>query len=264
MSPKAFLAAAVHCLLLPWATAHMIMKSPVPYGKDSLNNNPLAADGSDFPCKQRSEVYDVSQMNSMPVGVPQTLSFIGSAVHGGGSCQISVTTDKQPSKSSQWKVIHAIVGGCPSNVTGNLPDDLDGGGAAVFQFSMPKGIPNGQYSLAWTWFNKIGNREMYMNCAPVQVTGGSDANDTLDSLPDMFVANIPSTTCGTLENQDFQFPNPGLYAETPFSTALGSKTTGSACQSPTGSPAGSGGTGASSRQPRRRRAARSLLQTMLH
>lgn len=179
----------------------------------------------------------------MPVGVPQSLSFKGGATHGGGSCQVSVTLDKQPTKDSQWKVIHSIVGGCPSNSTGNLSENPDGTDASVFDFSIPEGMPNGQYSLAWTWFNKIGNREMYMNCAPIEVTGGSSSNDVFDSLPDMFVINIPREECSTVEGEDFVFPSPGDSAETPMSTALGSSTIGSGCASVTNKGAGAGKAG---------------------
>ncbi|KAF2492361.1 hypothetical protein BU16DRAFT_551997 [Lophium mytilinum] len=188
----------------------MIMRSPVPYG--SPNNSPLDDTGSDFPCK--SVPYDVVTMNNIEVGVPQTLSFTGSAVHGGGSCQISVTLDQKPDKNSQWKVIHSIIGGCPSNETGNLPEDAAGTGAADFQFTMPKGMPNGQYSLAWTWNNKVGNREMYMNCAPITVTGGADDTSVMEKLPDMFVANIPRETCQIPSDVDFVYPNPGDSVET--------------------------------------------------
>ncbi|KAA6408735.1 MAG: hypothetical protein FRX48_07078 [Lasallia pustulata] len=218
-STKAILAAAA-IYFASSVNAHMIMKTPTPYGKSTLNNSPLDAQGSDFPCKQRGDsTYDAQgASNIMPIGASQTLSFTGSAVHGGGSCQISLTTDKPPSKSTQWQVIHSIEGGCPANAAGNLPEDPNGGGASTFQFSIPQGIAPGDYTLAWTWFNKIGNREMYMNCAPVTVTSGSgkreaDAEtpgftkrDT--SFPPMFVANI-GNGCSTKESVDVQFPNPG-------------------------------------------------------
>lgn len=194
--------------------AHIIMESPVPYGHP--DSNPLLADGSDYPCKQGPDVYKVVKQNVMPIGQPQTLSFIGQATHGGGSCQISITTDKQPTKNSVWKVIHSIEGGCPSKAPGNLGGDPMGHGTDKFQFSIPQQVPTGDYTLAWTWFNKIGNREMYMNCAPITVTGGGSSShkrglnhhrhgaskrqhevsmieerdNALSSLPNMFVANI--------------------------------------------------------------------------
>lgn len=79
-----------------------------------------------------------------------------------------------------------------------------------------------------------------MNCAPVTVTGGTDDNDVYESLPTMFVINIPHLECGTVELEDFVFPDPGLYVETAFRTALGSATTGSGCASVIAKGAGSG------------------------
>ena len=217
----------------------MKLNTPVPYGKDTLNNSPLDDSGDDFPCKQRAGVYDISEMNNIEVGVPQELSFIGSAVHGGGSCQVSVTLDKEPTKNSQWKVVHSIIGGCPSNATGNLPGNANGNGAAVFQYTLPKGMPNGQYTLGWTWFNKIGNREMYMNCAPITVTGGDNDNSVMEKLPDMFVANIPFETCNIPENFNYQFPNPGDSVETRQAADIGTSLSGD-CASMTKMGAGAG------------------------
>jgi len=231
--------AAFAATILSGAHAHMMMGTPVPYGKSTLNNSPLLADGSDFPCKQRSGVYAAEgASNTMPIGVNQTLSFIGSATHGGGSCQISLTTDKAPTASSQWQVIYSIIGGCPTGAAGNIGGDPNGSGASKFEFSIPEGIAPGEYTLAWTWFNKIGNREMYMNCAPVTVTGGSKKRDAeaepiaplgIDapaqapgfsvnkraSFPPMFVANVgaPGGGCGTTESADLMFPNPGQYVQ---------------------------------------------------
>ena len=183
------------------AWGHMIMQQPVPYGVASLDNSPL---GADFPCKQRSGVYEVSEMNNIVAGTDQALTFTGTAVHGGGSCQVSISKDREPTAQSVFKVIHSIVGGCPG---------VDGG-PRDFSFQVPQEFPNGEYALAWTWFNKIGNREMYMNCAPVTITGGSDDDAFFDTLPNMFVANIPDSECTTPEGGDIVFPDGGDSVET--------------------------------------------------
>lgn len=51
----------------------------------------------------------------MAVGSQQTLSFTGSAVHGGGSCQLSLTKDLKPTKDTDFRVILSIEGGCPAS-----------------------------------------------------------------------------------------------------------------------------------------------------
>ncbi|KAF7588856.1 hypothetical protein BBP40_005073 [Aspergillus hancockii] len=225
MFSKTFFAAAM--LGASAVEAHMMLKQPVPYGKDSLNNSPLEADGSDFPCKLRSNTFQVTEENTAAVGQSMPLSFIGSATHGGGSCQVSLTTDREPTKNSKWMVIKSIEGGCPANVEGNMAGGPASEGAATFNYTIPDGIAPGKYTLAWTWFNRIGNREMYMNCAPLTVTGGSSKRDEVPveeseaeeekdvqaiekraaSFPPMFVANVNG--CITKEGVDIRFPNPG-------------------------------------------------------
>ena len=59
----------------------------------------------------------------MAVGVPQELSFTGSATHGGGSCQISVTLDQKPTKDSEWKCLRAPY--AHINAFGNFKACLD-------------------------------------------------------------------------------------------------------------------------------------------
>jgi hypothetical protein len=192
------------------ANAHMLMSNPAPYGAASLSNSPLEANGSDFPCKQRSGVYEKgSASNVYEQGSKQTLKVKGGATHGGGSCQISVTTDTEPTKDSVWKVIHSIEGGCPArNAAGNIGNSAEADAPDGYDFTIPKDLPAGEYALAWTWFNKIGNREMYMNCAPVTITGSGGSADALAALPDMFVANI-GNGCSVSEGSDVEFPNPG-------------------------------------------------------
>lgn len=200
--------------------AHMIMKTPVPYG--TPNNSPLEEAGTDYPCKLGTAMT-ITSMNNMPAGSSQTLSFTGSATHGGGSCQVSLTMDKTPKKDSLFKVIHSIEGGCPASAAGNLGEDPHSDATPKFNFTMPKDMPNGQYSLAWSWFNEIGNREMYMNCAPVTVTGGAPNQDAFNKLPDMFVGNIHAKngvydntagSCTVKESTDLMFPEPGLSVQT--------------------------------------------------
>jgi len=127
--------------LLVAANAHMIMESPVPFSVDKIDNGPINDD--QYPCKNTLG-YTVSKMNNMAVGEKQTLSFKGSAVHGGGSCQLSVTTDTKPSKNSVFKVIKTMEGGCPGV-----------SGPEKFEFELPASIPNGQATFAWTWFAKL-------------------------------------------------------------------------------------------------------------
>jgi hypothetical protein len=210
--------AATILLCIAYVNAHMVMVSPAPYGKSTLTNSPLAADGSDFPCKQRAGVYDAEgASNTMTIGQPQTLSFMGSAVHGGGSCQVSLSTDLQPTASSKWMVIQSVQGNCPSNVTGNLPDDASGLGAADFQYTIPAGISPGQYTIAWSWVNKVGNREFYMNCGPATIVAAkkryapaAPVSKRQNTFPAMYVANLKSVnTCTTVEGDDVLYPDPG-------------------------------------------------------
>jgi len=215
--------------LATFASAHMIMNTPVPFGKSTLNSSPLdTSTGVDFPCKQRTGVYDAEgASNTMAIGSVQPLKFTGSAVHGGGSCQISVTYDQKPTKSSVFKVIHSIEGGCPmQNITGNNGDDASAVDPDTYSFTIPASLPTGTATLAWTWFNKVGNREMYMNCAPITITSGSSKREELEArnttqlverdmsafnaLPDMFTANLAGPSgCGTVSDTDLIFPNPG-------------------------------------------------------
>lgn len=198
--------------LASMASAHILMTFPAPYAQDGpVINAPLHDKHSPapppFPCGTTN--FGSAQATTFQAGSTQSITFKGTATHGGGSCQFSVTTDMTPTTGSVWKVIKSIEGGCPvRNQPGNMPGDSA-------ELPLPEGypveipnLPEGSYTFAWSWFNKVGNREMYMNCAPIQVTGGDGSVD-LNSLPDMLVANVPQSSCATIEGQDVQFPNPG-------------------------------------------------------
>lgn len=107
---------------------------------------------------------------------------------------------------------------------------------------------------------------MYMNCAPIVVTGGSakrdvnsderelSYNETAEfeifardaTFPAMFVANIPATDCTTTESTDVQFPDPGASVEKAPSAKL-APPTGPKCGAVKAS-SGSGSSGDSNAQ----------------
>lgn len=66
-----------------------------------------------------------------------------------------------------------------------------------FQIEIPAETPSGTTLFAWSWFNHSGNREMYNNCAVVEVTGGGAGL----TGPPPFVANAGSriNDCVTIE-----------------------------------------------------------------
>jgi hypothetical protein len=224
-------------------SAHMFMKTPVPF--EGVKKDPLAGDGSNFPCQGSG--YQITTVNDWAVGSKQTLSFPDgqTAVHGGGSCQISVTKDEKPTKNSVWKVIHSIEGGCPSDSTGNI--DTQGGTVGTYDFEVPAELPEGSMTMAWTWFNHVGNREMYMNCAPIKVSGGTGKG--FDDLPDMAICNI-GNGCKTTEGSDYTFADPGKsvvkLGKGPFAAIGGSAASGGGS---TGSSGNTGGSDSGSSTP---------------
>ena len=130
------------------------------------------------------------------------VTITGATIHNGGSCQVSLSYDS----GSTWTVIHSYVGECPVEA-----------GDTSYDFTVPADAPKGEALFAWSWFNKIGNREMYMNCAVVTISdGGSRRRSRTEATsqvpfnrrPDMFVANI-GNGCFTAEGTDVDFPEPG-------------------------------------------------------
>jgi hypothetical protein len=196
------------------ASAHVQMVEPFPINSaqdpavpDSLRdysyNSPLDASGSDFPCKgyHLQETSHVSKATYKSGGTGKMSFLAGGAAHGGGSCQVSLSYDN----GATWKVIKSMIGGCPVTTS--------------YDFTIPQDAPSSDdVLLAWTWFNLVGNREMYMNCARVTIEGSAPGRHRraevatrqggMSSLPDMFTCNI-GKGCITKENQNVDFPNPG-------------------------------------------------------
>ncbi|CBX94475.1 hypothetical protein LEMA_P119660.1 [Plenodomus lingam JN3] len=198
MSFKSTIIAAA--ALLASVNAHIKITQPVPFSVATLDTAPITK--SQYPCKSNLG-FTVSTINSMKVGEPQTIKFSGTAVHGGGSCQLSVTTDPEPTENSIFKVIKSIEGGCPG-VDGTTNE---------YEFTLPDSIPNGKATFSWTWLPKLsGGPEMYMNCAAIEVTGGASDDSAFKQLPDMLKANLDQT-CKSEANFAVSYPSPGTAVQ---------------------------------------------------
>ena len=202
-------------------SAHIVLSNPVPFAGG--DQNPLAENGVDFPCgKDKINRYPVSEINAWKAGSIQYISFLGTAIHSGGSCQFAFSTDANPSAESKWNVIHSVIGGCPMSI----PDGVSANADVFFGIpasaswpipdpipvKIPEDIPNGRLTFAWIWFNKTGNREMYMKCAPVTITGGASSAEALQRRPEIFKANI-GNGCHTIANFNVNFPQPGTSVD---------------------------------------------------
>ncbi|KFZ19183.1 hypothetical protein V501_00781 [Pseudogymnoascus sp. VKM F-4519 (FW-2642)] len=189
------------------AMAHMELNSPYPLRSkfDPANDwshidysmtSPLLADGSNFPCKgYHTDNFRATAFYS--AGSTYEMSLTGTATHNGGSCQISLSYDN----GATFKVIKSMLGGCPLTLK--------------YDFVIPSEAPNGRALLAWTWFNLTGNREMYMNCANVEVINNAGDAAKFSARPNIFVANV-NNGCATVEWQQTVFANPGdkvIYAD---------------------------------------------------
>ncbi|CAM1507877.1 Fc.00g047250.m01.CDS01 [Cosmosporella sp. VM-42] len=191
------------------ALAHMEMSNPPPI-KSRFNKNsrwddidynmkaPLKADGSNFPCKGYHKLSSTTFGTPMAVlkgGESSSLTITDTITHGGGSCQISLSVDG----GQTFRVLHTYIGNCPS-----APGDN------TLNFRVPVDVPSKERALlAWSWFNKFGNREMYMNCASVTTQSGGPGN-SFHNLPTIFEANI-GNGCKTVDSKDLMIPNPGNF-----------------------------------------------------
>ncbi|GAA5880827.1 hypothetical protein JCM1840_003295 [Sporobolomyces johnsonii] len=198
--PKIMLLALL--LLAHSARAHMELNEPYAIyskydpqtaeaNKDYSMTSPLAADGSDYPCKSRctSAIVDaIDPVATLVSGSDFTWNLAGTAVHNGGSCQVGVSYDY----CSSMVVIASWIGGCPLSLPYTLKvPELPGSDKAVFW---------------WSWTNEEGNREIYQNAAVVAITG------TADTFVGPTVYRVNSFSDGSCINTagiDDVYPAPG-------------------------------------------------------
>lgn len=188
--------------------------------KDWNPQNPLAPDGSNFPCHGWIG-KDKHNVGSLQAGQVMNFSLIGTTPsdyvpHGGGSCQAALSYDS----GKTWSTIWSYMGGCVLDAT-------------TYDVLIPADAPSGEVLFAWDWFNLQGNREMYQNCALMTITGGGAGLNDKKAYPPPFVANV-GNGCATIEGVNVVFPSPGnnvhyggVYASSHPTTPTGY--TGSNC-----------------------------------
>lgn len=167
--------------ILLYVFNHLIHKGNTDYSYTS----PLNSDGSNFPCKAYpagtlAATYAAGQTVHVQMG--------GTATHGGGHCQWSLSYDN----GKTFVVLRTIINDC-------FKDGLG------YDVTIPAGAPPCDNCIfAWSWVNAIGNREFYMNCADVKITGSGKGF----SGPKMTVANLPGyDSIGEFSQQS----NHGVY-----------------------------------------------------
>ncbi|KAI4722708.1 hypothetical protein E4T48_00997 [Aureobasidium sp. EXF-10727] len=205
-STRAVLVTGTLLSLASQVLGHMEMSWPYPLRSkynpansytiiDYSMTSPLLADGSNFPCKGYQNDRPFVPVTTFSAGSTYNMTVAGSAVHGGGSCQLSLSYDN----GATFRVIKSMIGGCPLTST--------------YDFTIPSYAPDGNALFAWTWQNEQGNREYYMNCATVSIEGSSASKrdtESFEALPFVWKANIPGVnTCTTTEGEDPVYPMPG-------------------------------------------------------
>ncbi|KAK7413753.1 hypothetical protein QQX98_007396 [Neonectria punicea] len=166
---------------------------------DYSMTNPLRSDGSDFPCKGYQTLLTTVEgtpVTTLEGGGTYSMIVTGQAIHAGGSCQASLSVDG----GETFRVLHTYIGACPMVMGDNK-----------LTFRVPVDVPTKDRALlGWSWFNNLGNREMYMNCASVDTKAGtgSEGKSGFLSRPTIFKANV-GNGCTTVEFKDVMIPNPG-------------------------------------------------------
>ncbi|KAF9434941.1 hypothetical protein BGZ76_007160 [Entomortierella beljakovae] len=130
-----------------------------PIGTRDSKNAPL--------CKQ---TIASSQRTSVKAGSSITTTYSVGAAHGGGHCQWAISYDNK-----NWVVLKTLVRDCLR--------DVSGGGSYSVSVPIPKNAPAGKATFMWLWNNAIGNRELYSNCADIQITGGPNGGKLTGPAP---------------------------------------------------------------------------------
>ncbi|KAJ2403172.1 hypothetical protein GGI23_000147 [Coemansia sp. RSA 2559] len=175
---------AITAVLAASISAHMTMTDPCPrFSASCVTEPPALPAGASWDYNIKSPIPEdgilcksntpwPSPVATWTAGQPITVQFLNNgAAHGGGHAQFSVSYDGGKTFAVVYEVLRYMFFNGPSD--SNTPQVLS------YTFTLPAELPNSDSVVfAWSWVNAIGNREFYMNCADVKITGSSSSSYT--------------------------------------------------------------------------------------
>ncbi|KAI9597794.1 hypothetical protein BDF19DRAFT_383212, partial [Syncephalis fuscata] len=123
-----------------------------------------------FPCRYQKKGPAMAKYTA---GKSFAVMFKTGNSHRGGHCQFAISYDN----GETWVVLKTIIELCFMDLA-----------PWVYNIPLPKGAKNGPALFGWGWMNAEGNREYYMNCADIEINGGSDTGSLTG--PELFVGQL--------------------------------------------------------------------------
>jgi len=130
---------------------------------------PLNTPGYKFPCKG----FPKGPSTKVIQGKTIQITLEGTAIHGGGHCQFGITYD-----DINFLVLKTVMMDCLLN-------------GMSYTFDVPDNTPSGELTVFWSWVNKIGNREYYMECADISIKTNNEKINGELSGKELLVVNLP-------------------------------------------------------------------------
>ncbi|KAF9354212.1 hypothetical protein BGX26_007964 [Mortierella sp. AD094] len=184
MLKSSIIAATMVCLSAMTAQAHVGLKTPCgryqpaagcpapPPGQsiDYNINAPIGThDAIASPICKNTVPY--TTRTTYKAGATINTEYSVGASHGGGHCQWALSYDN----GKTWVVLKTLIRDCLKGVTS--------GQAYSVPVQIPKNAPSGKATFQWIWNNAIGNRELYSNCADIEIIGGTDGGSISGVAP---------------------------------------------------------------------------------
>ncbi|KAF9432113.1 hypothetical protein BGZ76_011247 [Entomortierella beljakovae] len=182
---KSIIAAAIVCMSSVTVQAHVGLKTPCgryqpdpscpapppgqsvdfnvnsPIGTKDSKNQPLCKNDTYHPTTPtKQHLVPYTTRTKFQAGSTINTEYSVSASHRGGHCQWALSYDD----GATWVVLKTMIRECL--------DGVQFGQDYKIPVKIPADAPPGKATFMWLWNNAEGNRELYSNCADIEITGG--------------------------------------------------------------------------------------------